>query len=82
MGRIILAGWLSLGCLSAARAAQPPLALPFVNKASFNEAALQSYALSNQFTAYAGASNDVKSFRGIFTPSTANSKLAIHLAYS
>jgi len=60
-------------------AASVPLSLPWTNCPSVEVGTLRNYAFSNQFTAYTSVSNnDAKTFRGIFTPASSSSKLAIH----
>jgi len=53
--------------------------LPFTNSPNVNLSTLQNYALTSQFTVVSiTTSNEGRRFFGVFTPSTANSKLAIH----
>ena len=57
---------------------QAQQSLPFTNLASVTTANIQGHVSSNLVTVYSTTTNEERSFKGVFSASTAGSKLAIH----
>lgn len=81
-GGSVLMGIIALLCLATGGlTATAPRALPFSTNAfsiTTVDALWQQITNSGYPVTYAGTTNDSKTFRGVFTTSSANTKLAIH----
>lgn len=71
-------GLIGYGGLFAPEVCRAQQSLPFTNLPSISAANIQGHVSSNLVTAYSSTTNEERSFKGVFTPSTPDTKIAIH----